>query len=131
MAATVDYTTFGQNTRRIRRQKKLTQEELAEQAGICYQFLGRLERGCGVPSLQTVVSLCSALDITMNDLLQDAIIPDPNPPCRLRDDATVFERTLTDNLFPAQEDKFDLKEWQDTLPSFDVTLPEKEPKDPD
>ena len=62
--------------RRIRQQRvlaQLTQEKLAEQAGISLSFLGHLERGTRKASLETLVNICNALKISPNILLQDSL----------------------------------------------------------
>ena len=47
----------------------LTQAKLAEQVGISASFLGHIERGSRVASLDTLVQLCHALHVTPNELL--------------------------------------------------------------
>ena len=69
----MDYLMMGSKIRNFRRKKGLTQEELAEAAGLSASFMGHIERGTRIASLDTVVKLCAALDITPNDLLSDAV----------------------------------------------------------
>ena len=52
---------FGKRIRGLRRSKDLTQEQLAELAGISLQNMGEIERGKGNPTLVTVEKLSSAL----------------------------------------------------------------------
>ena len=62
--------------RRVRQQRilaQLTQEKLAEQAGISLSFLGHIERGTRKASLETLVNICNALKISPNILLQDSL----------------------------------------------------------
>ena len=65
----VDYVAIGQRVRSLRRGMMLTQEELAGRAGITASFLGHIERGSRVMSLETLQALCGALSATPNDLL--------------------------------------------------------------
>lgn len=65
----VDYKDFGIRVRAARRQKGMTQEELAEKAGISASFLGHIERGSRIASLETLVLLCNALQVTPQALL--------------------------------------------------------------
>ena len=65
----MDYIALGRHIRRYRIEQNLTQEQLAESAGITASFLGHLERGTRVASLQTLMNICAALEITPNDLL--------------------------------------------------------------
>lgn len=69
----MDYIAFGQRIRRIRKQNRLTQEELAEQAGISASFLGHIERGSRIASLETLMQLCRALAVSPNDLLGEPL----------------------------------------------------------
>ena len=62
--------------KRIRQQRKLlrmTQEQLAEQAGISLSFLGHIERGTRKASLDTLVRICNALHVSPQLLLQDSL----------------------------------------------------------
>ncbi len=65
----IDYKDFGQRVRTIRRKNHLTQEELAEQVGISTSFLGHIERGSRIASLETLVLLCNVLKTTPQYLL--------------------------------------------------------------
>ena len=63
------YILVGKRVRQLRLQKKLTQEELAERAGISTSFLGHIERGSRRMSLDSFCRIARALDCTANDLL--------------------------------------------------------------
>ncbi len=95
MNVQIDYALIGRRIRDRRRQAQLTQAELAERAGVCQQYIGCLERGEGIPSLATVMSLCSALAIEPNILLLDCFRHDPDAPCSLRDLPSEYANTLT------------------------------------
>lgn len=58
----------GKNIRTIRRNKKLTQEEVAERAGIHVTTFGRIERGESNPPLQTLNKIAQALKVKTKDL---------------------------------------------------------------
>jgi len=47
----------------------LTQEQLADQAGVTTEHLQRIERGVGNPTLATVYALADALAINVTDLV--------------------------------------------------------------
>lgn len=70
----MDYIAFGQRIRRIRKEKSLTQEALAEQVGISASFLGHIERGSRIASLETLMQLCRALAVSPNDLLGEPLV---------------------------------------------------------
>lgn len=65
----VDYTLIGKRIATTRKQQKLTQEQLAEKADISNNYLSHIETSRSIPSLETLVSICIALNITPNDLL--------------------------------------------------------------
>ena len=72
----MDYVILGQRIRHYRRKLGLTQEFLAEQADISPSFMGHIERGSRISSLDTLMKLCTALKVTPNDLLKDdAFVP--------------------------------------------------------
>ncbi|MBQ3168132.1 MAG: helix-turn-helix transcriptional regulator [Clostridia bacterium] len=110
MLAQVDYTSLGQRIRKYRCHYKLTQALLAEAVGVSTQFIGNLERGCAVPSLDTLLSLSYALDVSPNDLLQDSF-----PLCgfsgafplRLRQPESIFQNTLDRVLLSQSESIYD------------------------
>ncbi len=62
-------TIFGSRLKRLRKAAGLTQEELAEVAGISVRGLSDLERGViGAPRLETLALLAKALHLSMDDL---------------------------------------------------------------
>ena len=65
----MDCQDMGLRIRNARRAMGLTQEELADQLGISSSFLGHLERGTRVASLETLVALCNTLQVTPEHLL--------------------------------------------------------------
>lgn len=74
----VDYAALGERVRRFRREQHLTQEQLAERVGISASFLGHIERGERVLSMETFIGLCCGLSITPNELLGMEIAPAEN-----------------------------------------------------
>jgi transcriptional regulator with XRE-family HTH domain len=60
----------GQNVRRIRTKKGLTQEQFSDLSGFSQQYLSDLERGRRNPTLVTVYELASALGVSHLDLLR-------------------------------------------------------------
>ncbi|MBI4476019.1 MAG: helix-turn-helix transcriptional regulator [Acidobacteria bacterium] len=54
--------------KQLRRAHRLTQEQLAERAGLSYKFVGEIERGTGNPSLETLEKLSDAFEIDINEL---------------------------------------------------------------
>jgi transcriptional regulator with XRE-family HTH domain len=60
----------GQNVRRIRLKRGLTQEQFAEISGFSQQYLSGLEKGKRNPTVVTVFELASALGVSHIDLLR-------------------------------------------------------------
>lgn len=60
----------GKNAERIRKQRGLTQEKLAELSGLSQQYISGLERGNRNPTIVTVHELAEALQVTHLDLLR-------------------------------------------------------------
>lgn len=75
---------FGQIVRRLRKERTLTQEELAFKAGMSVPYLSDLERGMWNPSLAMIVDLARALEIQPSDLLIGLAIPETSPTSRKR-----------------------------------------------
>ena len=66
---TIDYKALGQRIRTERRRRDLTQEKLAELADISNSFLGHIERGGRTLSVQTLVNLARALNMSTEYIL--------------------------------------------------------------
>lgn len=61
----------GANVRRLRRERKLTQEQLAMETGIDLTYLGGIERGRRNPSILVLGRLAEALAAHPRDLLDE------------------------------------------------------------
>ena len=60
----------GRNFARIRREKGLTQETIAELSGFSQQYLSGLEQGRRNPSVVTLYNIAQALGVSHLDLLR-------------------------------------------------------------
>ena len=69
----VDYKDLGKQVRSLRRSNSLTQEELAEKVGISASFMGHIERGTRVSSLETLIALCNVLKASPHQLLNASL----------------------------------------------------------
>lgn len=65
----MDYADLGKRVRKHRTAMHLTQEKLAKQIGVSTSFIGHVERGTRKASLETLVSLANALDVSLDYLL--------------------------------------------------------------
>lgn len=60
-----------------RKAKNLTQKDLAEAIGVSDKTISKWENGNGMPDVSSIMPLCEALDITVNELLSgEAITPE-------------------------------------------------------
>ena len=60
----------GRNVKRIREQKRLTQERLAELSGFSQQYISGLENGRRNPSIVSLYELAKALGVSHMDLVR-------------------------------------------------------------
>ena len=65
----MDYYDIGQRIRTLRREKKLSQEQLAEKVWISTTHMSHIENGSTKLSLPVLVDLAAALDVSVNELL--------------------------------------------------------------
>lgn len=61
---------LGQNVRRRREARELTQEKLAERAGLDPTYISGIERGLRNPGIRNVARLAKALGFTTAELLK-------------------------------------------------------------
>lgn len=65
----LDYGKIGMRIRQTRKLKGWSQDALAKKCGISMSFLGHIERGTRIMSLETFVNICAALDADADELL--------------------------------------------------------------
>ena len=59
---------FGENLRKLRKERKLSMDALAEKAGTSKQVLSRYENGERVPKISMVQKLADALGVSISEL---------------------------------------------------------------
>lgn len=69
----LDYLKVGTRIKKARIDKKLTQAQLAEQLELSNNYISGIECGKAVPSLETFIMICNALDVTADMLLTDTV----------------------------------------------------------
>jgi len=69
------YRQVGARIRTIRKKAGLTQAQLGERAGITPDYLGRIERGQGAVTLETLSHIASALGAPLRQLLDVDELP--------------------------------------------------------
>ncbi|MFE0432786.1 helix-turn-helix domain-containing protein [Klebsiella pneumoniae] len=60
---------FGQLVRKYRKERNMSQEQLALLCNMDRSYLGRIERGEVNPTLEKIYEIASALNISANSLL--------------------------------------------------------------
>ena len=65
----MDQIHIGKFIAKCRKDKKMTQSELAEKLGVTDKSIGNWENGRNMPDLSLFKPLCKELDITINELL--------------------------------------------------------------
>ncbi len=61
---------FGKRVRELRKERGLSQVELAAKVGIDRSYMGFLERGERNPSLEVIAKIAEALGVTPDELLK-------------------------------------------------------------
>ena len=87
----MDYERIGKNIRVLRKRKQYTQASLAEKTGISTSFLGHVERGSRVASLETLASLAEALGVSL-----DVLVHGQNGEFAMNDTVSAKSRLLND-----------------------------------
>lgn len=59
---------FGQRVRKLRKEKGMSQEQLADVAGIERSYMGTIERGERNPTLLKINQIAKALKLSLSDL---------------------------------------------------------------
>ena len=85
--------TLGDRLRELRRDRKLTQEQLAEKSGVSLSLITKLESGARDSlRLGTAAALAGALGVGVGELLGDDPHPAPPPPRRGEQDRQLGAR---------------------------------------
>lgn len=61
---------LGENLKKIRTNKNITQTELAEKLGVDKSFVSNIENGKTNPTLSTITNLAQSLGVSTNELLK-------------------------------------------------------------
>lgn len=74
----MDFKRGGQAIQCIRKERSMTQEDLADKSGITSNTVSRIERGLLIPALPTLIDICNALG-TGTDFILAAYITADTP----------------------------------------------------
>ena len=69
----MDYRSIGKQIRAKRIELRLTQERLAERCDLSVSYMGAVERGDKIPSLETFITIANALGASSDDLLSGVL----------------------------------------------------------
>ena len=121
---------MGQIIRQLRKERNLTQEELAEQLNITYQAVSRWENETGMPDISQVVPLANAFGVSVDVLFGtqsidrdkevDRIIEEASAPLRLNYESEEEE-------FEAMKKEYEtyveaLKTYPSSIPLLGIAL---------
>ena len=62
---------FSDNLKRIRKDKNLTQEELAEMLNVSRQAVSKWEQKLGYPEIETLFNIANQLDVSLDTLMSE------------------------------------------------------------
>ena len=68
---------IGSRIQKIRKQKGLTQDRLAEDINISSKYLSSIERGKENPTLNTIIQLSESLDVDLDKIFELVHLDDP------------------------------------------------------
>ena len=67
----INYVLLGRKIQRLRSERRISQMEFAEMIATSATFVSRLERGLKGPSLETLILIADALDVSIDVLLAE------------------------------------------------------------
>ncbi len=100
---------FGENLKKLRKEKELTQESLADFLGVTFQAVSKWERGETYPDITMLPAIASFFNITIDDLLGiDKVKKEEkiNEYLKHYDDMKLKDVTLTYNIFKTAVKEF-------------------------
>ncbi len=94
----LNYSKIGSNIKEVRKSRKMTQEKLAEKAGLSVRYIICIEKAVKHASLETLVKIAAALNITVDRILRGN---QQNDRCELEaelneliSDCTIWEKNI-------------------------------------
>lgn len=69
----IDYSKIGVRIKAYRKEKKLTQEQLSIIVSVDHRHISGIENGRKTPSLELIILIANALEVSADDLLVDVV----------------------------------------------------------
>lgn len=95
---TINYSLIGNRIKAARKAKGLSQSELSELIDRSVGYMSYIETGSKKPSLETLIQIANALDVTIDELLSDNLVaasPVSNTQInQLLSDCSAFEKRV-------------------------------------
>ncbi len=70
---------FAENLKQLRKERQLSQEDLAEILAVSRQAVSKWEQGIGYPEVETLLLLSSKLNISLDSLMETEYAQKSNP----------------------------------------------------
>jgi transcriptional regulator with XRE-family HTH domain len=72
---------FGDALREIRKERELSQEQLALESGLDRTYVSLIERGSQSPTMRTIMKLAAVLGVKPSDIVlrMEGLMPKPRP----------------------------------------------------
>jgi transcriptional regulator with XRE-family HTH domain len=88
----------GENIRAARKKKDLTLEVLSGLSGVSESFLGMVERGASSISIETLIALCEALDVSADSLVMEGREENSRPSDKLDTLYTMLKAATDEDI---------------------------------
>ena len=95
---TINYSLIGNRIKAARKAKGLSQSELSELIDRSVGYMSYIETGSKKPSLETLIQIANALDVTIDELLSDNLLASSTVSNtqinQLLSDCSAFEKSV-------------------------------------
>ena len=88
---------FGENLKTLRKNKGITQEELAARLNVVRQTISKWEKGQSVPDAEMLVKLAEIFEVSVSQLLGSPIEPEARPDALAEQLARINEQLVIKN----------------------------------
>ena len=105
----INYALIGKRIRETRKQRGLSAEELAEIADLSTVYISYIENAKRKPSLESLIKISNALEITIDELLYGNLLY--NPTDLLMADCTSTEKRYIFEVLSAIKNILRINDW--------------------